>query len=74
MVLDKVYYSVIALVDVPGGYCEVNVQLDDNGEKLPCMMVSGHLALSVEGENKDTVRPLSSWFMFVKEEEETNKM
>jgi hypothetical protein len=34
---------------------------------LPCMMVSGHLAYSVEGEKKDRIRPLPSWFMFVKE-------
>ena len=53
---------------VPGGFCEVDVELDDNGEMFPCMMVSGHLAYSVEGEKKDTVRPCPSWFMFVKGE------
>ena len=74
LVLDNISYPIIESDDVPVGFCEVDVQLDDNGEKLPCIMVSGHLALSVEGEKKDTVRPLSSWFMFVKEEEETNKM
>ena len=68
LVLDKVSYAVIKGGAVPVGFCEVDVKLDDNGEMLPCMMVSGHLAYSVEGEKKDTVRPLASWFMFVKGE------
>ena len=71
--LDNAYYPIIDSGDVPDGFCEVDIKLDDNGEKLPCMIVSGHLALSVEGEKMDTVRPLSSWFMFVKEEEKTGK-
>ena len=68
LVLDKVSYPVIDSDDVPEGFCEVDVKLDDNGEILPCMMVSGHLAYSVEGEKKDRIRPLPSWFMFVKGE------
>ena len=68
LVLDKVSYPVIERGDVPVGFCEVDVQLDDNGEMLPCMMVSGHLAYSVQGEKKDTIRPMLSWFMFVKSE------
>ena len=71
LVLDKVSYPVIESDDVPAGYCEVDVKLDDNGVEFPCMMVSGQLAYSVEGEKKDTVRPLASWFMFVKGEIET---
>ena len=70
LVLDNVFYPVIDENDVPRGFCEVDVKLDDNGELLPCMMVSGHLAFSVEGEKKDTIRPIPSWFMFVKGEEE----
>jgi hypothetical protein len=66
LVLDKVCYPVIESGDVPVGYCEVDVKLDDNGEIFPCMMVSGHLAYSVEGEKKDRIRPLPSWFMFIK--------
>jgi hypothetical protein len=68
LVLDKVSYPIIKSGAVPVGFCEVDVKLDDNGEMLPCMMVSGHLAYSVEGEKKDTVRPCPSWFMFVKGE------
>jgi hypothetical protein len=73
LVLDKVSYPVIDSSDVPVGFCEVDVKLDDNGVIFPSMMVSGHLALLVEGEKKDRVRPLPSWFMFIKGEEEEKK-
>ena len=59
---------------LPVGFCKVDVKLDDNGVTFPCMMVSGHLAYSVDGEKtrkKDRVRPLASWFMFVKGEVRT---
>ncbi|KAF8151805.1 hypothetical protein B0H34DRAFT_141105 [Crassisporium funariophilum] len=68
LVLDGAQYAVIKKNDVPGGFCEVDVKLDDNGTEFDCMMVSGHLASLVEGEGRDTLRPLPSWFMFVKEE------
>jgi len=68
LVLDETTYPVIKSKDVPVGFCEVDVKLDDNGDIFPCMMVSGHLALSVEGAEKDGIRPLPSWFMFIKEE------
>ena len=67
LVLDGVEYNYIGSGDVPNGFCEVDVKLDDNGEELDCIMVSGHLASRVEGPKKDTLRPLPSWFMFVKE-------
>ena len=68
LVLDNVSYPLIRSGDVPIGFCEVDITLDDNGVKLPCMMVSGHLAYSAEGEKTDTIRPCPSWFMFVKGE------
>ena len=71
LVLDEISYPIIDSDDVPVGFCEVDVKLDDNGEIFPCMMVSGHLAYSVEGEKKDGIRPLPSWFMFVKGELQT---
>ena len=74
LVLDKVSYPVINSNDVPVGFCEVDVKLDDNGEMLSCMMVSGHLATSVEGGKKDRIRPLPSWFMFVKGEEKASSV
>ncbi|KAF8966098.1 hypothetical protein BDZ97DRAFT_1809483 [Flammula alnicola] len=68
LTLDGVEYSIIDSKDVPTGFCEVDVKLDDNGQVFDCMMVSGHLATIIEGEMKDSVRPLPSWFMFIKEE------
>jgi hypothetical protein len=68
LVLDTVSYPVITSDGVPVGISEVEVQLDDNGVALPCVMASGHLAYLVEGEKKDMVRPLASWFIYVKGE------
>jgi hypothetical protein len=68
--LDGIFYSMIDLHDIPVAFCEVDVKLDDNGHEFECMMVSGHVGSSVEGERKDTVRPLPAWFMFIKEERE----
>ncbi|KAF9525538.1 hypothetical protein CPB83DRAFT_796286 [Crepidotus variabilis] len=67
VVLDDVPYSFIDFDDVPSGYCEVNVKLDDNGQEIDCMMVSGLMGSTVEGEKRDTLRPLPAWFMFVTE-------
>jgi len=74
LVLDKVSYPVVDTRDIPVGFCEVDVILDDNGKIFPCMMVSGHLAYSVEGEKKNRIRPLPSWFMFIKEEENNTNL
>ncbi|KAF8201374.1 hypothetical protein BJ912DRAFT_945189 [Pholiota molesta] len=67
LVLDDTEYGLTDSDKIPGGFCEVDVELDDNGEMFDCMMVSGHLAMKVEGEVRDTVRPLPGWFMFIKE-------
>ncbi|KAF8964470.1 hypothetical protein BDZ97DRAFT_1815253 [Flammula alnicola] len=66
LVLDGVEYPLIDTQDVPIGFCEVDVKLDDNGEEFDCMMVAGHLASRIEGVNKDSLRPLPTWFMFIK--------
>lgn len=65
--LDNIQYPLIGESDVPNGFCQVDVELDDNGEEFNCLMVAGHLAGLVTGEEKDTLQPLPSWFMFVKE-------
>ncbi|KIM39032.1 hypothetical protein M413DRAFT_419457 [Hebeloma cylindrosporum] len=62
--LDGVDYPIIDSDSIPSGFCEVDVKVDDNGEELQCMMVSGHMASLVEGKKRDTVRPVSAWFMF----------
>ena len=66
--LDGVAYPIIDSEEVPTGFCDVDVTVDDNGKLLECMMVSGHSATLVEGDKKDSVRPIPSWFMFVKSE------
>jgi len=71
--LDGIFYSMIDLDDIPVAFCEVDVKVKDNGEEFECMMVSGHVGSSVEGERKDAVRPLPAWFMFIKEEREDPK-
>ncbi|KAF9552927.1 hypothetical protein CPC08DRAFT_714199 [Agrocybe pediades] len=66
--LDGVNYGYVHFKDVPSGFGEMNVKLDDDGEILDCMMVSGHLARLTAGEDRDTIRPLPTWFLFVKED------
>ena len=70
LILDGVLYGNVGIDNIAPGFCEVDVKLDDNGEEFECMMVSGHCAMAVEGEEGDTVRPLSAWFMFIKETRE----
>ncbi|KAH9481301.1 hypothetical protein JR316_0005823 [Psilocybe cubensis] len=66
LVLDGVRYAVIDDDKIPVGFCEVDVDLNDNGKHFDCMMVSGHMAGRLEGPNRDTLRPAPGWFMFVK--------
>ncbi|TBU22392.1 hypothetical protein BD309DRAFT_897067 [Dichomitus squalens] len=66
--LDNVPFSVLDATMIPPGYCEVDVTVNDNGVKLECMMVAGHVAYSTSStagnEKMDTVRPSAQWFMF----------
>jgi hypothetical protein len=66
------FYPVINSNDVPVGFCEVDVKVNDNGEEFDCLMVSGHVAHRAEG-NVDTVCPFSAWFMFTKGEPREDK-
>ncbi|KAF9463844.1 hypothetical protein BDZ94DRAFT_1257569 [Collybia nuda] len=66
LILDGVVYPHInANRDVSVGFCEVDVNLNDNGKIFDCLMVSGHVGYRVEG-NADTLRPFPAWFMFTK--------
>ncbi|KDR84407.1 hypothetical protein GALMADRAFT_237259 [Galerina marginata CBS 339.88] len=66
LMLDKVHYPSIDSADVPMGFCEVDVKVVDDEGVLDCVMIAGHMANLVEGRYKDTLRPIPSWFMYVK--------
>lgn len=65
--LDGVKYSVLNPKNIPIGFCDVDVDLNDNGTHFDCMMVSGHSARNTAGKRMDAVSPMPAWFMFVKE-------
>ncbi|KAI0631164.1 hypothetical protein C8Q77DRAFT_190237 [Trametes polyzona] len=73
--LNDVPYPIIDLVNLSAGYCEVNVEVDDNGKKFDCMMVAGHVATISSASDPsspqvhDTLSPSAQWFMFIPEKE-----
>jgi Domain of unknown function (DUF4419) len=77
LALDGVRYPAIDVADIPDGYCQVDVKLDDNGQELKCMLVAGHVGYverddlepdADTGETlKNTLQPSPEWFLFVKE-------
>lgn len=68
--LDGIPFFMVPITDVPPGYCEVDVIVNDNGVELDCMMVAGHVAFSgssaAGSKAIDTVSPSAQWFMFEK--------
>ncbi|EIW55113.1 uncharacterized protein TRAVEDRAFT_51239 [Trametes versicolor FP-101664 SS1] len=70
--LDGVPYFTIPIGDIPAGYCEVNVTVNDNGEVFDCMMVAGHVASVWPSSPNaglgtfDTISPAPQWLVFVK--------
>ncbi|CDO68660.1 hypothetical protein BN946_scf184790.g9 [Trametes cinnabarina] len=68
--LDGVQYFTIRVQDIPAGYCEVDVTVNDNGVRLDCNMIAGHVASKVlrsepDGE-KNTLTPSAQWFIYEK--------
>jgi hypothetical protein len=77
LVFDGTPYHRLDSDRVPPGYAEVDVKLDDNGEKFDCVMIAGtvgthvtssnDLALSPTGKD-DVVSPVAGWWIFIKKE------
>lgn len=53
--------------DVPLGYSEVDMHLNDNGEEMETTLIAGMAGYRIEGE--DTIAPAPGWWIFVKDEE-----
>ncbi|KAF9107060.1 hypothetical protein BGX27_008887 [Mortierella sp. AM989] len=73
VVLDGAPYHHVETSNIPNGYAEVDVRIDDNGAIFPSKMVAGQVAtqISSSGDKKlsptgerDTVRPVSGWWIF----------
>ncbi|KAH9899270.1 hypothetical protein C8Q73DRAFT_787173 [Cubamyces lactineus] len=67
---DGVSYFSILFEDIPDGYGEVDVTIDDGGNEIPCLMIAGNLAFSVTestpGGTLDTISPSPQWYMLQK--------
>jgi hypothetical protein len=78
LTLDGVQYNVIDTTDIPVGYAEVDVKLDDNGEVFECALLSGHVGTRVRDSKetkkgrlrgsglRDVVSPVAGWWMYEK--------
>lgn len=67
LIYEGLRYPVIDTNDIPQGFCEVDVKLDDNGQEFDCIMVAGHVGYIASGKSAlDTLQPAAEWFMFVK--------
>ncbi|KAI0654378.1 hypothetical protein C8Q70DRAFT_525515 [Cubamyces menziesii] len=68
--LDGVRYFTISIGDVPPGYGEVDVTIDDNGTRIDCTMLAGHVALAAmeraPGDRFYTLSPAPQWFVLRK--------
>ncbi|KAJ7124233.1 hypothetical protein C8R44DRAFT_783206 [Mycena epipterygia] len=77
LVFDGTPYHRVDTTEVPPGYAEVDVSLDDNGEMFDCFMVAGMVgmhvsssedaALSPTGQD-DTLQPAAGWWICTKKQ------
>jgi len=80
LMLDGIIYHRIESSDIPAGFAEVDVKLDDNGKNFDTILTAGQLCtqicdsedqtLSPDGR-RDTGRPLAAWWLFDKKDEQT---
>ncbi|KAJ7264370.1 hypothetical protein C8J57DRAFT_1624994 [Mycena rebaudengoi] len=75
LVLDSTPYHRVDSINVPPGYAEVDVKLNDNGELFDCTMTAGVIGMKVSSSRDielsptgrdDIVRPVSGWWIFIK--------
>jgi len=60
-------WPVINGSDIPNGYCNVDVTVDDHGTVYKCEMMAGHRSFVVK--NKTQIQPQVSWILHVKNPE-----
>jgi len=74
LTLDNTPYHRIDTGDIPSGYAEVDVKLDDNGVEFDCMLTAGLVGSTVRDSKdvgwnlhgsgiRDVVGPLAGWWM-----------
>ncbi|KAF8697075.1 hypothetical protein AX14_001469 [Amanita brunnescens Koide BX004] len=71
LVLDGVPYPKIDNQDIPIGFAEVDVELDDNGQKFDTTLVAGSVGSQIcvgTDSVRDTIRPLPAWWYVIMEE------
>ena len=72
LVLDGVSYPNIDKIDIPLGFTEVPVKLDDKGEIFDTTLVAGSVGSQIcvgTNSTRNTVRPLPAWWWYVTMEE-----
>jgi len=71
LVLDGVSYPKIDSQDVPVGFAEVDVELDDNGENFETTIIAGSVGSQIcmsPSSVRDAIRPLSAWWYMIMED------
>lgn len=75
LTLDGVIYHRTDSGDVPPGFAEVDVKLDDNGKEFDTVMTAGLVGMEVcdsgdktlsEEGTRDTAKPVVAWWIFAK--------
>ena len=77
LTLDGITYHITETGDIPCGFAEVDVKLDDNGKIFNTILTaglvgaracdSGDKTLSTDGR-RDTARPVVGWWIFAKKD------
>ncbi|KAF8950866.1 hypothetical protein BGZ46_004306, partial [Entomortierella lignicola] len=73
LVLDYSCYHSVVTKDIPHGYVQVNILIDDNGTEIPAKMTAGHIGMQVSStddagngiKQRNTVKPSSGWWIFI---------